>query len=182
MPLTWTIARRQPRVRYPSGLPAATPPTGLPPRSVLRPVTAPGRQPGLRSGRVWIPRLGSLPTVGYHVYSNGGNGSINYNVPIATVYGYTWTSPPLTYPDTWRFGVRAFNQYGEEQNLDAAVTIILDAGGNDITLRPSPPVGLRAFALAAGSVRAEWGYPVVNRDYRPDRLPRLHRNRSRLRR
>jgi hypothetical protein len=110
-----------------------------------------------------MPRLIPVPLEGFNVYSNAGMGPINYNAPFATVYGLTWTSPPLTYPDTWRFGVRAFNQYGEEKNLDAAVTVILDGNGNDITLRPSAPVGLRSFALAGGAVRSEWAHPVVNR-------------------
>ena len=112
-----------------------------------------------------IPLEGAVPLneTGYNIYSNAGSGPINYNTPVATVYNFSWTSPPLAHPDTWRFGVRAFNNYGEEKNLDAAVTIILDAFGNDITLRPSPPVGLRALALAAGALRVEWGYPVVNR-------------------
>jgi len=124
--------------------------------------TAVRRRPG--SLLRWEPgRVIGPPPVGYNIYSNAGVGAINYATPIATVYGLTWTSPPLNYPDTWRFGVRAFNQYGEEKNLDAAVTIILDASGNDITLRPSPPVGLRALALAGGTVRVEWGYPVINR-------------------
>jgi hypothetical protein len=83
---------------------------------------------------------------------------IDYSAPIATVYGLTWTSPPLSYPDTWLFGVRAFNAYGEEKNLDAYVKIILDPTGADITNRPNPPTGLRALATAGGGVRVEWIY------------------------
>jgi hypothetical protein len=71
----------------------------------------------------------------------------------------TWTTPDLVAPGTWRFGVRATDGNGEEQNLDCAVTIALDAAGNDITNRPAPPVGLRAFPLAGASVRVEWYYP-----------------------
>lgn len=59
-------------------------------------------------------------------------------------------------PGTWRFAVRAANQYGEEQNLDCMVEVILDADGNDITNRPLPPVGLRAIAIPNGSIRVEW--------------------------
>lgn len=71
----------------------------------------------------------------------------------------TWTTPALAAPGTWGFGVRAEDVNGEEQNLDCAVTIVLDASGNDVTGRPGPPGGLRAFPLAAGSVRVEWSYP-----------------------
>ncbi len=108
---------------------------------------------------LWGP---AIPALGYHVYSNAGSGPINYSSSIATVYGLTWTSGPLAFPDTWMFGVRAFDGGGEEQNLDCAVTIILDRGGNDITNRPIAPFGLRAFATAGGGIRAEWSYNVIN--------------------
>ena len=112
----------------------------------------------------WQPLIisGATPALGYHIYSNAGSGPINYSSPVATVYGLSWTSGPLSYPDTWMFGVRAFDSYGEEQNLDAAVSIILDGSGNDITNRPKPPFALRAFALAGGSIRVEWSYNTIN--------------------
>ncbi len=105
---------------------------------------------------IWVPTAGQTQ---YHVYSNAGSGPINYLTPIATVTGLTWTSPPLAYPDDWWFGVRAFNSFGEEQNLDCVVELILDSLGHDITNRPLPPTGLRAFARPAGAVRVEWAYP-----------------------
>jgi hypothetical protein len=96
----------------------------------------------------------------YHVYANTGVGDpINYLTPVATVAGTSWTSSTLAAPGTWSFAVRAFDTDGEEQNLDCAVTIVLDANGNDITNRPAPPVGLRALATASGGIRVEWGYP-----------------------
>ena len=113
---------------------------------------------------------GLVGTFGYYVYSNAGSGPINYNVAIATIYGFTlttWTSTPLSYPDTWMFGVRAFNEYGIEQNLDCEVTIVLDASGNDITQRPLPPQHLRAFPTAAGGIRVEWAYNTIS----PDPIP-----------
>jgi hypothetical protein len=108
-----------------------------------------------------IPLEGAIPAAAYHIYSNGGSGPINYNVPIATTFGLTWTSPPLAHPDTWRFGVRAFNSFGEEQNLDAAVMVVLDSSGVDITQRPAAPAGLRAFATVGGGIRVEWTYVVA---------------------
>src|SRR5262249_17738133 len=60
---------------------------------------------------------------------------------------------------TWSFGTRAANGYGEEQNLDCAITIVLDALGNDATNRPSAPVGLRTFATPSAGARVEWHYP-----------------------
>jgi hypothetical protein len=113
-------------------------------------------------GRTWY--LGQAPYVGvaYRVYSNTGAGDpINYGSPIATVATPGFLTPALTYPGTWSFGVRAVDLGSglEEQNVDAAVTVILDGGGNDITNQPLPPTGPRAFALAGGSIRVEWGYP-----------------------
>ena len=104
----------------------------------------------------------AIPVLGYHIYSNAGSGPINYSTAIATVYGVTWTSTALAHPDTWMFGVRAFDGYGEEQNLDATVTLILNAAGQDITNQPKPPVAVRALATAGGGIRVEWSYNVVN--------------------
>jgi hypothetical protein len=97
----------------------------------------------------------------YHVYSNGGSGPIDYAAPIATVAGLSWASGPLAAPGDWKFGVRAFDPATglEEQNLDCAVRIVLDTMGKDVTDRPLPPVGLRAFPLSGGAARVEWSYP-----------------------
>ena len=71
------------------------------------------------------------------------------------------TSSTLSYPGTWSFGVRAFDTVSglEEANLDCAITIELDASGNDITNQPQPPAALRALAMAGGAIRVEWRYP-----------------------
>jgi hypothetical protein len=99
----------------------------------------------------------------YQVFSNTGAADpINYGVPIATTAALTWTSGPLAAPGTWRFGVRAFDTGGEEENLDCALTLILSAGGTDVSLQPAPPIGLRAFATAAAGIRVEWAYNTIN--------------------
>ena len=101
----------------------------------------------------------------FHVYSNTGAGDpIDYSSVVDTTATLTYTASALSCPGTWLFGVRAFDTVSglEEQNLDCAVTIVLDATGNDITNRPAPPLGLRAFALAGGSVRVEWFYPPTS--------------------
>ncbi len=102
------------------------------------------------------------PAVWYHVYANTGAGDpINYATPVATTSGLSWTSAPLSYASDWKFGVRAFYYPNglEEQNLDCAVEIILDATGKDITNRPAPPTGLRAIAVKGGNIKVEWSYP-----------------------
>jgi len=97
------------------------------------------------------------PGIFYNVYeSDAVNGPIDYATPVATTALTTWTSGPLAVPGTWRFGVRAFDQYGEEQNLVCSVTVTFDQWGNDITNRPLPPAGLRAFPLSGGRIRVEW--------------------------
>jgi hypothetical protein len=98
----------------------------------------------------------------YNVYSNAGSGPINYATPVASGLSVlTWTSSALSFPGTWSFSVRAYDTVSglEEQNLDCAISIILDSNGNDITNRPLPPTAIRAFAMAAGSIRVEWYYP-----------------------
>ena len=101
---------------------------------------------------------------GYQVYSNTGSGdAINYATPVATTLSSdtTWTSTALAAPGAWKFGVRAFNSDGEEQNLDCAATIVLDAFGNDITNQPLPPTGLRSFGTPGGGIRTEWWYALT---------------------
>ena len=101
-------------------------------------------------------------SIEYHVYGNSGAGDpIDYSSAIATSSGLSWTSGALTFPGTWSFSVRAYDTVSglEDQNLDCAISITLDSNGNDITARPLPPLALRAFAQAAGSIRVEWYYP-----------------------
>ena len=108
---------------------------------------------------------GFSSTLEYHVYSNTGAGDpINYTTAIATTGLLEWTSGPLTFPATWRFGVRAFNPVSglEEENLDASITLILDASGCDITNRPLSPTAIRAFATAGAGIRVEWAYNTIN--------------------
>ncbi len=121
------------------------------------------RLPGLARIIHWPPAGAHLaPPVWYHVYANRGVGDpINYATPVATVQGLTWTSSPLSYAGDWKFAVRAFYYPNglEEQNLDCAIEVILDANGNDITNRPAPPTGVRAIAVKGGNIKVEWSYP-----------------------
>jgi hypothetical protein len=106
---------------------------------------------------------GGLQRVEYAIFSNSGSGPISYVAPIATTAALTWTSGPLTFPDTWAFGVRAFFTLGglEETNLDCAVQITLSATGTDVTNVPPAPLAIRAFATAGGGIRVEWFAPPV---------------------
>jgi hypothetical protein len=146
-------------------------------RSVLKPTGRPSSRRNRRPGRVSYPPPGALAAPGgdgtpaYHVYGNSGAGDpINYASPLATVVGTAWTSQALAATGTWSFGVRAFDANGEEQNLDCQVAIVLDAYSNDITNRPAAPIGLRAFATAGGSIRAEWFYPPAGGPKAPTRF------------
>jgi hypothetical protein len=100
---------------------------------------------------------------GYHVYANTGIGDpIKYASPVATAWGTTWASPPLSGAGTWQYDVRAFDSLTglEEQNIDS-VTINVDAGGNDVTNTPASPVSLSVLARAGGSIRVDWAYPRI---------------------
>ncbi len=105
---------------------------------------------------------GGLERVIYSVYANTGHGDpINYASAIDVTPTLTYTTAPLSYPGTWSFDCRAKWAISglEEQNVDARVDIVLDALGRDITNTPPAPLGLRAFATANASVRAEWTSP-----------------------
>jgi hypothetical protein len=115
-------------------------------------------------GRIWQAVWIQLPVDSgdwYDVYgSPAADQPIAYDgPPLIRTQATSWTTGLLSAPGAWGFGTRAANSYGEEQNLDCSVTIVLDSLGNDITNRPSPPVGLRAFATPAGGIRVEWHYP-----------------------
>lgn len=114
--------------------------------------------------------FGLAGDVNYHVYSNTGIGDpINYSTPIDTTATLTFTTAPLSFPGTWSFGVRAFYTGNglEEMNTDAAVTIVLDARGRDITNTPPSPLGLRAFAIAGGMIRVEFTEPPTSAAKQP---------------
>jgi hypothetical protein len=95
----------------------------------------------------------------YYIYSNTGTGdAIDYSTPKATVSIVSWTSAVLGAPGDYKFGVRAHDPRSglEERNVDAVVELRLDVSGNDVTLVPTAPVGLRAFPIAGCKIRVEW--------------------------
>jgi hypothetical protein len=121
-------------------------------------------------GGISLGGLIATNLLGYHVYTNAGlGGPINYAVPVATVNGQSWTSAVLGAPGHFKLGVRAYNPATglEEQNIDAAVELVLDPAGRDITEVPPAPLGLRAFPTAAGTIRAEWSCPCGNHGRQP---------------
>ncbi len=100
---------------------------------------------------------------GFRVYDNSGIGPIDYDTPEADLgSGATaWTSDTLSYPATHRYGLRAYNEYGEEKNVDQAKTIILDSAGRDASSVPNRPANLRAEAIAGGKIRITWSYSTT---------------------
>ena len=92
----------------------------------------------------FVYRLLPAMSIEYHVYGNTGSGDpIDYSLPLATLSGLSWNSGSLTFPGTWSFNVRAYDTVSglEEQNLDCAISIILDSSGNDITHWPTSADG-----------------------------------------
>lgn len=135
-------------------------------------LVAAGRMSAVATLAVTAPNDDRLMTgsiLEYHVYANGGSGAIDYGTPVATTGLLTWTSGVLACNADWRFGVRCFDPGSglEEKNLDCSVEIILDAGCTDITNRPAAPFGLRAFAVAGGSVKVEWYFPRTTGPRKP---------------
>jgi hypothetical protein len=161
---SWRLAGTVWLPRSPSlAIPYVSGPT-VPPlsHSAMRPVSRRER-PRPAVVPAWLGGLKRI-TIGsgiyYNIYISDGPGQpIDYNTPVATTMLLTWTSSGLIVPGVWGFGVRAENEYGEEQNLDCALTVIFDASGHDITNIPAPPIALRAFATAGAGIRVEWAYP-----------------------
>ena len=100
---------------------------------------------------------------GFYVYHNNGVGPVDYDTVQATLAtsATVWTSAALSYPATWRFGLRAYNTTGEEKNVNR-VELVLDASGNDVTAHPNAITNLVAKAVAGGIIRLTWSYD--NRD------------------
>lgn len=114
--------------------------------------------------------LQGLIGIRYHVYGNSGtNDPIDYSVALVSTDGLTWTSGPLAHPGVWKFGVRAFSVGDnlEERNIDAVVTIQLDATGIDITKLPAPLLNLTGHASKNGSIILDWTYQLRNALKRP---------------
>jgi len=69
----------------------------------------------------------------------------------------SYESGALTYPGTWRFGARSFNENGEEKNLTVK-KLELDSSGKDATARPNEPASLTATPTAGGKIQLAWTY------------------------
>ncbi len=99
--------------------------------------------------------------ISYNIYGNDGRGGdVDYGRPIATTAAPPYTVGPLAAPSDNAFAVRAFDTVSaiEEANTDARVRIVIDAAGNDVTMRPNAVVGLSARALPTGTCWVSWGY------------------------
>ena len=99
--------------------------------------------------------------ISYNIYANDGQGGdVDYNTPIATTTGLTYTVGPLAAPSDNTYAVRALDTVSgiEEANTDARVRIVIDASGNDVTSRPNSVLGLSARLMAGGTCWVAWGY------------------------
>lgn len=95
----------------------------------------------------------------YRIYGNGGaGGPVDYTTPLATVSGLTWTSPTLAAPSDWTFAVRARDSVSglEEENVDARVRVLIDAGGVDRSNIPAAAQAVAAVPEPGGVVRVRW--------------------------
>ena len=100
--------------------------------------------------------------ISYLVYANAGGGDpIDYAHPLAMIAAPGWTSPALSAPGHYKFGVRT-RDLGTglvEENLDAAIELVIDGAGRDCTAIPPAPLGLRFVPIAGGKARLEWSCP-----------------------
>jgi len=114
--------------------------------------------------RVQIATSRIYPPRGFKVYHNAGVGPIDYDtVRDACASNVTdWTSDVLAYPNTWRFGVRAYNEYGEEKNVNVARDLVLLASGEESPARPNRPVGVAASAAEGGKVEVTFSYDATH--------------------
>jgi hypothetical protein len=106
------------------------------------------------------------PLRGYRVYHNDGVGPVDYDTVRETLseYAEDWTSPALDYPATWRFGVRAYNEYGTENNVNIAAEFVLLDSGDESPARPNSPAGLAARAVSGGKVELTWDYDATDEE------------------
>lgn len=99
--------------------------------------------------------------INYHVYAgNSSGGPVDYTTSIATVSTLSWATPALAANTVITYAVRAFDTVSglEEQNVDARVTIRVDAGQADVTGLPNAPTGLTATPAAGATARVAWTY------------------------
>jgi hypothetical protein len=100
-------------------------------------------------------------SISYHVYSGDTSGGpVDYSAPVATVSTLTWDTPALAANTVVTYAVRAFDTVSglEEQNVDARVTIRVDAAQADVTGLPNAPTGLTATPGAGATARVAWQY------------------------
>jgi hypothetical protein len=97
----------------------------------------------------------------YRIYSGGmSGGPVDYSTPVATVSGLSWATPALPANAVVTYAVRAFDTVSglEEPNVDARVTIRVNAAQADITGLPNAPTGLTATPAAGATARVAWQY------------------------
>jgi hypothetical protein len=97
----------------------------------------------------WDPSA-SQNVTRYRVYWNSGGGEIDYGTPVADVAApvTTWTSEKLHGGKTYSFGVRALNEFGEEQNTSVTASMLIPA--------PAAPQNLQAQVVDSKQVRLTW--------------------------
>jgi hypothetical protein len=99
----------------------------------------------------------------YNIYmGDHAGGPVDYSAPVATATDAdrAWTTPALPRGSATRIGVRSVDPATglEESNVDCVVTVRIDADGNDVSLRPTSPLGLAAAPMGIGGLLVSWRY------------------------
>lgn len=109
-------------------------------------------------------------SISYRIFAgNTAGGPIDYSTVVATVSGLTWTGTALPAPSQTRYGVRAYDTVAalDDGNTDAAVLILINGAGADVTNQPKAPQAATATPAAGGTVNLTWLYPYTDAATRP---------------
>lgn len=116
----------------------------------------------------------SSDVASYHIYSNHGDGAIDYSAPVGTVPApaeeITWSEPATA--GVWRIGLRAEDEAGHVEN-NATTVDVFELSGDPLALvlpPPAIPIGLEAVAIAGGSIQARVTYSAASEESLADKI------------
>lgn len=103
-----------------------------------------------------------IPSVrGFHVYHNSGAGAIDYGTICTSVADSAASCAIPVGAGAWRFGVRAYNENGEEKNVDVVAEATVLDDGSEAPDRPNRPTDLAARPSSGGAVEVTFSYDAT---------------------
>ena len=95
----------------------------------------------------------------YRIFANDyAGGPVDYSTPVATVSGSPWTTPAIPVGSDVTFAVRTYDSTSglDDGSVDAAVRIVTNGSGADVTNVPAMPSSITATPRAGGQCRVDW--------------------------